>query len=285
MADLSQTLANSQVLQLASRVSPFAPDSQDGYDNWGSCTINGVLYTCPNDGYFVIKGAARSYRWDIQNGMMIQGALEFLRGVTPPEFTLEYYFWANTQYATYLAINSGFQYDLKKISDSDMPNSTAAQQTASQLAAQAQSQFKIAQAAANNPNFSQQQKLQLEQQAQDTAAAASAAQEAAQPSPTNVYGNLQVRAITIYHPTLDLVGISAVIVKSVGVPEQQSDDHLWKATWTLQEYFPPIQLPPQDQDTAPQQPNDPLSSSLQDKATQVQDLTQKVAEQKWVSLL
>jgi len=222
MANLPQT--GSTTIQLATTISPFAQPTAPSpvtYDIWGSITINGIAYRSPDAGYFVIKGAERSYRWDVQNGMMLQGAIEILRGVTPPEFTLEHYFWADEQWETVIEIISGFQYNLKNIIKTGN---------------------------------------------------------------VGPLGTLVVRGINIYHPVLDLVGISQINIRACGAPEQVSDDHLWKATYKLQEYFPPIQLPAQDQDTAPQQPNDPLAPELQNKATQVQQLTQQVAQQNWVSL-
>lgn len=211
------TSQTGSTIQIGTTISPFAGQT---YDYWGSVTINGIKYQSPNDGYFVIKGAERAYRWEIQNGMMLQGALEFLRGVTPTPFTLDYYFWADEQYLTFLEIAQNFQYDLKKLLSTGV----------------------------GTP-----------------------------------FGNVVVRAVTIYHPSLDVVGISKVICESVGAPEQQSDDHMWKATFKLREYFPPLQLPPQDHDTAPQQPTDPLAPQLQDKAQQVAELTQTAANQNWVN--
>ena len=58
---------------------------------------------------------------------------------------------------------------------------------------------------------------------------------------------------------------------------------MWKASFKLMEYFPPIQLPPQDKDTAPQDPKDPLAPELQDKAKQVQDLTNQAKTLTWIN--
>jgi hypothetical protein len=196
------------IIQLSTGVSPFSPDSQDGYDEWGSITINGTKYVCPTDGYFVLNGAARSYRWDVQNGMMLQGAQEFLRGVTPKEFTLDHYFWSQDQYQAFLAVISGLQYNLKAIANSGV----------------------------------------------------------------TAVGQLIVRAIQVFHPSLDLIGISQVNVVEVEAPKQTSDDHMWKATYHLQEYFPPIKLPPQDQDTAPKPPVDPIDDALKDLSSQKEQL-------------
>lgn len=253
------------VIQIGTTISPFSGQS---FDYWGSVTINGIKYTSPTDGYFIIKGAERAYRWDIQNGMMLQGALEFLRGVTPTPFTLDYYFWADEQYQTYLEIAQNFQYDLKALlAAANKPNPNAAA-----LVAKAQQAFVDAQNSPDNTD--------LEAQAQ---AAAQAARDASAPQSSNPFGNIPVRAVTIYHPALDVVGITKVICEAVGAPEQQSDDHMWKATFKLREYFPPLQLPPQDHDTAPQQPGDPLAPQLQDKAQQVAQLKNTAANQNWVN--
>ncbi len=72
-------------------------------------------------------------------------------------------------------------------------------------------------------------------------------------------------------------------VLSVGAPEQSSDDHMWKASIKLQEYFPPIQLPPQDKDTAPVNPGDPLSGEAANKATQVANLTNQAKSLTWIN--
>jgi hypothetical protein len=270
------TTQTGSTIQLSTTVSPFRTPGSPGpsspiADTWGSCKINGIQYVCPVDGYFAIKGAERAYRWDIQDGMLLQGAIEFLRGVTPSQFTLEYTFWADEHYETYLEIAQNFQYNFSKILAANAGLGSQAKQTAAQLAAIAQQDFTIANAAANNPNIPPAQKLQLEAKAQSSAEAAREA--GATSAQTANPGRLQVRAIQIYHPALDIVGITQVICESVGAPEQVSDDHMWRATFKLREYFPPIQLPPQDKDTAPQEPGNPLSPDLQNPANEISQLT------------
>lgn len=216
---LAQT--GNTIVQLGAQKSPFSADSQDGYDEWGSVTINGRKFVCPTDGYFTVKGAARNYRWDVQNGLMLQGAIQFFRGVTPTEFTLECAFWAESQYAAFLEVVAGFQYNLKNILQGQTSGGP--------------------------------------------------------------FGQLIVRAVTIYHPALDLVGINQVNIVAAGAPEKVSDDGMWHAEFKLREYSPPIQLPPQDKDTAPVQPNDPLAPELQNKATQVQNLTNQANSLTWIN--
>jgi hypothetical protein len=213
MANLPQTGSTS--IALTTLQSPL---TGQGFDLWGSVTINGIQYKCPDDGYFVVKGAL-DYRWDVQNGLMLQGAQQFFRGVNPSDLTLECSFWAESQYESFIEILAGFQYNLKNIIKSG----------------------------------------------------------------ANVLGQLIVRAVNIYHPALDLIGINQVNVVNVGAPEQTSDDHMWKSTIKLRQYFPPIALPPQDKDTAPQDPKDPLDPSLQNKATQVQDLTNQAKTLTWIN--
>lgn len=186
------------VIELDAAVSPFSGQETDF---WGSINVNGVQFTSPTDGYFVIKGAERAFKWDIQDGLMLIGATEFFRGRTPPQFTLECSFWEHAQYARFLELIKPFNYN---------------PQLASPLAA--------------------------------------------------------IRAVTIYHPALDAIGINAVICEGIGAPEQVSDDHMWKATIKLREYFPLLPFPPQDKDTAPEPSGDPTDPALNDLQQQKADL-------------
>jgi hypothetical protein len=199
------------VIELDSAVTPF--DGQE-FDLWGSVTINGTQFQSPRDGYFVIKGAERAYKWEIQDGLMLIGANEIFRGRTPPPFQLECSFWAKEQWASAVAMIQPFLYD-----------------------------------------------------------------------PTKLSTLASIRAVTIWHPVLDLVHITQVICEGIVAPEQTSDDHMWKLTIKMREYFPPLPIQPQDKDTAPQPNGDPLSPENQNKALQVQNLTNQAKTLTWINPL
>jgi len=66
-------------------------------------------------GKFDIMGAKRSYKWDVQDGLGLQGAVELYRGRTPPPFSIKFYLWADEQYASFLQFLSSFLYDPTKL--------------------------------------------------------------------------------------------------------------------------------------------------------------------------
>jgi len=63
---------------------------------------------------FTIKGAKRSYKWEIQDGLGIQGAVEIYRGWTPQPFSIEFFLWDSELYRAWADFQPVFQYDATK---------------------------------------------------------------------------------------------------------------------------------------------------------------------------
>lgn len=93
--------------------SPF-----DGGGSWDEITVAGQLWPPENGSHdyakFSIKGAKRAYKWEIQDGLGIQGAVEVYRGWTPQPFTIEFFLWDSELYRQWLDFQPLFQYDATK---------------------------------------------------------------------------------------------------------------------------------------------------------------------------
>ena len=89
-------------LDLDAATSPF-----DLPEVWDAVTVAGQVW----QGKVEIKGARRSYKWDIKDGMGQQGALETYRGQTPTPFTLTFFIWTSAQYTQWLSFVKLFQYN------------------------------------------------------------------------------------------------------------------------------------------------------------------------------
>lgn len=82
----------------------------------------------------------------------------------------------------------------------------------------------------------------------------------------NAVTQVQVRpndpnfALTIYHPSLLNLGITQVIVKSIGGIGKESDDGLYSCTIQLQEFFPPLPTPAAVPDSAANPADAPFQS-------------------------
>jgi hypothetical protein len=90
------------ILDLDAAASPFALP-----EVWDAVTVAGKVWT----GKVEIKGAKRAYKWDIKDGMGLQGALETYRGQTPTPFTITFYIWTDAMYAAWLDFVKLFQYN------------------------------------------------------------------------------------------------------------------------------------------------------------------------------
>ena len=270
------TTSTGSIIQLGTSAGPFSPPSTNGVstDGWGSIKIAGFSYVCPTDGLFWVRGAKRAYKWDIQEGAQLYGAIERFKGVVPPPFQLEMIFWTTPQFTTWLEIAQVFQINVKKLLSTQNQAQIAAQLAANQAALNA---VNAATAAQNDPTAAS---LLA---ATNAANAAQAAQTNAQASSVSLL-TLQVPAVTIYHPTLDAIGISQVICEAIGAPEQISDDHIYRSVFDLREFQIPVQLPRQDYDSAPTQPTDPISPSLANKSAAVANLQQQVTSAQWLGI-
>lgn len=75
--------------------------------SWDTVRISGA----PWFGKFEIKGAERSYKWDIKDGLGLQGAIETYRGQTPSPFEITFYLWTSEHFREWQIFSLFFRYD------------------------------------------------------------------------------------------------------------------------------------------------------------------------------
>lgn len=190
-------------------VSPFVPDTSTGLSPWDTIYIGGNAWR----GKIEIEGAARSYKWDVKSGYGILGAQETLVAIEPPEFTITFYIWTDSQYGPFVSFLQNLF-----IEPSKFPGGSG-------------------------------------------------------------FDPKQPKGQTIYHPQLSVLGINAVIVKSIGAIEKVSDDLVFKCAVKVQEFTPPIPFvaPTPDKSADPaQQPF--FTPYEQAQQRQIQDLSNRAAQ-------
>lgn len=234
---------------------------------WDTITVSGREWF----GKFDIRGAKRAYKWDIKDGMGLEGWLSWYRGWTGPAFTITFYLWADVHFDLWQDFFSPFLYDAHK-----QPAQTNAAFTDAQKRAQAASatlaalQAKLAQP---QSSFIATAALQAQiiaakiQVAASSGAAAKAAAVGNVPSPG-------VRALSIVHPQLQMVNISQVVCEDIGPPEKQSDDLVFTSVVTLREFRQPPLInsttsPDAAADKPEGEPDDPEIASRQKRIDQL----------------
>jgi len=101
------------IIEIDQAASPFAlPEA------WDQITIAGQVWPPTSSGYrsakFDIKGAKRAYKWEVQDGLGVQGAVEIYRGWTPQPFTIEFFLWDSALYAAWIQFQPLFAYNARK---------------------------------------------------------------------------------------------------------------------------------------------------------------------------
>lgn len=227
-------------------------------------------------GKFEIRGAKRAYKWDIKDGMGLEGWLSWYRGWTGPAFTIVFYLWTDQHFDEWAQFSQVFLYDAHK-----RPAQTSSAFTdAKKRARDAQDTLNniLATASLNPPKtpaaleaFKIQKQLAEEAVVQASGQAAAAAAVGNIPSPG-------VRALQINHPQLAAVNISQVICEDIGTPEKQSDDLMFTVVVTLREFRqPPIVNATTSPDAAADSPEgDPESPDIVSRQKHIAQLKQTV---------
>lgn len=84
---------------------------------WDTITVAGVQW----QGKFEIRGAKRSYKWQVKDGAGVEGATETYRGKTPPPFHIRFYIWTEVMYVEWTSFVTLFQYNGTKIGGNVSP--------------------------------------------------------------------------------------------------------------------------------------------------------------------
>jgi hypothetical protein len=108
------------IIELDQVNSPFAP-SVDGTGSqiahpWDLLTVAGVEWgrsvETPFGRKFEIKGAKRAYKWQIRDGIGLQGSPQTYWGwLAPHTFTITFYMFTQDEYAQWVAFQTLFMYD------------------------------------------------------------------------------------------------------------------------------------------------------------------------------
>ena len=97
-------------IDIDAAASPFALPQ-----TWDQIQIAGHVWPPRESGYtsarIKIAGAKRAYKWDVKDGLGLQGALETYRGQTPPAFTVTFFIWTDALYAAWLSFQPLLQYN------------------------------------------------------------------------------------------------------------------------------------------------------------------------------
>jgi len=97
-------------IDIDAAASPFALPQ-----TWDQIQIAGQVWPPRDSGYtsarIKIAGAKRAYKWDVKDGLGLQGALETYRGQTPPAFTVTFFIWTDALYAAWLSFQPLLQYN------------------------------------------------------------------------------------------------------------------------------------------------------------------------------
>ena len=227
---------------------------------WDTIVIGGLsIYT-----KFEIKGASRKYRWNISDGLGFVGAYEVFQSQPPAKFSVTFYWWADSQYATWLEL-----VDLLRYTPLHYPQPTTLS-GGNVIGAAANLDDAIK---ANNASPSLQNSANVLQ--------AQAALKAAQSNPTKSVSSTNAQAITIVHPQLQTNGITQVVVENIGALEKQTDDLLFSATIDFIEFIPQRPMAPQSPDTAASSEDpllDPEIRALTERGNQsAQNLSNTIA--------
>lgn len=75
--------------------------------SWDTIIVSGVKWFGKVD----IRGAERSYKWDIKDGLGLQGAIETYRGQTPSPFTIDFFLWTSEHFLAWQSFSLLFLYD------------------------------------------------------------------------------------------------------------------------------------------------------------------------------
>jgi len=188
-------------------------------------------------GKFDIRGAKRAYKWDIKDGMGLEGWLSWYRGWTGPSFTITFYLWADVHFDLWTDFFSPFLYDAHK----SPAHTNAAFSDAKKRAADANETLNFLVASyrtspPTNPAAAKALQIQI-QLARDAVAQASG--QAAKAAAIGNVPSPGVRALDIVHPQLAMVNISQVVCEDIGPPERQSDDLIFTSVVTLREFRQP----------------------------------------------
>lgn len=203
---------------------------------WDTLRVGGVEWF----GKFEIRGAKRAYKWDVKDGLGLQGAIETYRGQTPPPFTITFYLWANVHFDAWPDFSAQFKYNAAK-----QPSITGAALTNAKAQAKAahDTQVYIETYIQKNPPRTPAAIQAAQKQLEDAKRAVAQANGAvAKASATGQVPSPGVKPVDIYHPSLALIGIHQVICEGLGAPEKQSDDLMFTAVVELREYFPPLPI-------------------------------------------
>lgn len=74
---------------------------------WDTVIVSGQSW----HGKIEIRGAERSYKWDVKDGIGLQGAIETYRGQTPPPFEIEFFIWTPIMYLEWQVYQLLFMYN------------------------------------------------------------------------------------------------------------------------------------------------------------------------------
>ena len=98
------------VIEIDAAASPFGLP-----ETWDRIVIAGQTWPPQSSGYtstkIKISGAKRAYKWDVKDGLGLQGALETYRGQTPPAFTVTFWIWDSALYTAWLSFQPLMQYN------------------------------------------------------------------------------------------------------------------------------------------------------------------------------
>lgn len=200
---------------------------------WDTITVSGREWF----GKFDIRGAKRAYKWDIKDGMGLEGWLSWYRGWTGPAFTITFYLWADSHFDLWPEFFSPFLYDAHK----QPAQTNAAFTDAKKRARDAQDTLNALQNffGLNPPKTPAAQEAARNQVQLARAAVAQASGQAAKAAAVGNVPSPGVRALPIIHPQLQMVNISQVVCEDIGPPEKQSDDLIFASVVTLREFRQP----------------------------------------------
>lgn len=235
---------------------------------WDTITVSGREWF----GKFDIRGAKRAYKWDIKDGMGLEGWLSWYRGWTGPAFTITFYMWADIHFDQWTDFFSPFLYDAHKVP----AQTNAAFTDAKKRARDAQDTLNnllasVSLSPPKTPAALAAMKIQIE------LARVAVAQASGQAAKAAAIGNVPspgVRALEIIHPQLSMVNIHQVVCEDIGPPEKQSDDLMFACVVTLREFRqPPLVNSTTSPDAAADSPEgdkeDPEIASRQKRADQL----------------
>lgn len=104
------------VIELDQVNSPFVIPDPGAVHPWDEITVAsqkwGASVQTPLGRKFEIKGAKRAYKWQIRDGMGLQGSPQVYWGwLAPHTFTITFYMFTQDEYAQWVDFQSLFMYD------------------------------------------------------------------------------------------------------------------------------------------------------------------------------